>query len=251
MSNPAHTLVPSPIGSDIKIGLSLVIPTYNERETIAPLLKSICHILTNELAIPYEVWVVDDNSPDGTWAIAQQLATQYPQIQVLRRQRARGLASAAVAGWQRSQGRYLALMDGDLQHPPEVLRELVAAMEAGGDLAIASRNVSWCGMEGWSVWRRVASWGARTLGVVILPEVVGRVRDPMSGYFMVRREAIANCTLQPIGYKLLLEVLAKGKIEKIQEVGYHFQARQGGQSKVGWIHYWEYLRHLLQLRRPS
>ena len=69
----------------------------------------------------------------------------------------------------------------------------------------------------------------------------------MSGYFMVRREAIANCDLQPIGYKLLLEVLAKGKIERIQEVGYHFQTRQGGQSKVGWLHYWDYLRHLLQI----
>jgi dolichol-phosphate mannosyltransferase len=105
----------------------------------------------------------------------------------------------------------LGVIDADLQHPPELLLKLWGEIKRGGDLAVASRHVEGGGVSDWSVIRRFLSRGAQTLGLIILPEVIGRVSDPMSGYFMVRRRCIAGRTLSPLGYKILIEVLARGK----------------------------------------
>jgi dolichol-phosphate mannosyltransferase len=100
----------------------------------------------------------------------------------------------------------------------------------------------------WGVVRRFLSRGAQVLGLIILPRVVGRVSDPMSGYFLVRRAAIAGAVMNPLGYKILIEVLGRGQINRIAEVGYVFQERQAGESKVTWKQYVAYLGHLLRLR---
>ncbi|MGB3136141.1 MAG: GtrA family protein, partial [Nodosilinea sp.] len=113
---------------------------------------------------------------------------------------------------------------------------------------VASRHVEGGGVSEWSLVRRVLSRGAQTLGLLLLPQVVGRVSDPMSGYFMVRREAIAGPRLNPKGYKIVLEVLGRGAIETIAEVGYVFQERHEGVSKVTWRQYIDYIHHLLRLR---
>jgi dolichol-phosphate mannosyltransferase len=142
----------------------------------------------------------------------------------------------------------LGVIDGDLQHPPEVLTQLLQKIEQGADLAVASRHVDGGGVSSWSAVRRFLSRGAQLLGLVVLPGVLGRVSDPMSGYFMVRRQAIANTRLNPVGYKILLEVIGRGRIGQIAEVGYVFRERKEGESKVTWKQYIEYIHHLLRLR---
>jgi dolichol-phosphate mannosyltransferase len=166
----------------------------------------------------------------------------------MRRVEEKGLSTAVIRGWQVARGEILGVIDADLQHPPEVLQQLLEEMEKGADLAVASRHVEGGGVSEWSVIRRFLSRGAQMLGLMILPEVIGRLSDPMSGYFMVRRRAIAGKTLSPVGYKILIEVTARGKIRWLAEAGYVFRERQAGESKVTWKQYIEYLQHLLRLR---
>jgi dolichol-phosphate mannosyltransferase len=210
--------------------------------------EKLSHLLDGSIPGNYELIVVDDNSPDRTWEVAQSLTPEYPQLRVMRREDERGLSTAVIRGWQAARGEVLGVIDADLQHPPETLLQLLAEIQRGADLAAASRHVAEGGVSDWSVVRRFLSRGAQTLGLLILPGVVGRVSDPMSGYFMVRRRCIAGKTMNPAGYKILIEVLGRGDIRWIGEVGYVFQERQEGESKVTWKQYIEYLRHLLRLR---
>jgi dolichol-phosphate mannosyltransferase len=230
------------------IYLSLVIPTYKERDNIKNVVSILSQLLDESIPGNYELIVVDDDSPDRTWEIAQSLTQEYPQLRVMRRQQERGLSSAVIRGWQAATGNVLGVIDGDLQHPPEVLMQLLRSVEQGADLAVASRHVEGGGVSSWSVIRRFLSRGAQLLGLVILPGVLGRVSDPMSGYFMVRRSAIANAKLNPVGYKILLEVIGRGKVDQVAEVGYVFCERKEGESKVTWKQYIDYIHHLVRLR---
>ena len=234
--------------SSLPIQFSLVIPTYNERGNIASLLAQLTALLDSFVPNQYELILVDDNSPDCTWQAAQALTHSYPQLQVMRRRTERGLSSAVIRGWQVAQGEILGVIDADLQHPPEVLLKLLQATLDGADLAVASRHIEGGGVSDWSLTRRILSRGAQVIGLIICPSVVGRVSDPMSGYFMVRRSAIAGPVLDPLGYKILLEVIGRGHIKDIVEVGYVFQERASGVSKVTWKQYIEYLGHLAKLR---
>jgi dolichol-phosphate mannosyltransferase len=250
----AH-LLPNPTGflqvSDRAPGeilLSLILPTYQEGLNIPAMVEQLTAKLDTILPDAYELIVVDDDSPDGTWSIALELANTYPQLQVLRRTTERGLATAVIRGWQVARGQVLGVIDADLQHPPEVLGQLWEKISQGADLALASRNVEGGGVSEWSFLRRILSRGAQILGLIVLPEVIGRVSDPMSGYFLVRRSAIAGPVLSPLGYKILVETVGRGQIDKIAEVGYEFQERQSGDSKVTSRQYWEYIGHLLSLR---
>jgi dolichol-phosphate mannosyltransferase len=239
--------VPLGLGNS-PILLSLVIPTYNEGKNIAKIVDLLNQLLEEAIPEAYELIVVDDNSPDGTWEIATGLLSEYPQLRVMRRVEERGLSTAVIRGWQAARGEVLGVIDADLQHPPELLLKLWGEIVRGGDLAVASRHVEGGGVSDWSPIRRFLSRGAQTLGLVILPEVIGRVSDPMSGYFMVRRNCIAGRTLSPVGYKILIEVIARGRVPWIGEVGYVFQERQEGESKVTAKQYVDYLRHLVRLR---
>jgi dolichol-phosphate mannosyltransferase len=240
-------VIPLGLGNS-PILLSLVIPTYNESKNIAKIVNLLSQTLDQAIPNAYELIVVDDNSPDRTWEIAAELIPEYPQLRVMRRTEERGLSTAVIRGWQAAQGEVLGVIDADLQHPPELLLKLWGEIARGGDLAVASRHVEGGGVSDWSPIRRILSRGAQTLGLIILPEVIGRVSDPMSGYFMVRRSCIAGRTLSPVGYKILIEVVARGRVPWIGEVGYVFQERQEGESKVTSKQYVDYLRHLVRLR---
>jgi dolichol-phosphate mannosyltransferase len=252
----AAQLLPNPQGalqipaaSHHDIQLSLILPTYQERQNIAQVVELLASKLDGLLPGAYELIVVDDDSPDRTWEVAAELMSKYPQLQVLRRTSERGLATAVVRGWQAAQGQVLGVIDADLQHPPEILGQLWQALQAqNADIAVASRNVEGGGVSEWSLLRRCLSRGAQVLGLVVLPEVIGRISDPMSGYFLVRREAIADRLLSPLGYKILVEVVGRGQVSKIAEVGYEFQERHSGESKVTAQQYVEYIQHLLRLR---
>jgi dolichol-phosphate mannosyltransferase len=235
-------------GQPSTLALSLVIPTFNEGQNLAPLMARLTRLLDPLLPHDYELIVVDDDSPDGTWEQALALGETLPQLRVLRRCHERGLSSAVIRGWQVARGRVLGVIDADLQHPPEVVLQLWQAIQAGADLSVGSRHVEGGGVSQWSLMRRLLSRGAQTLGLLMLPQVVGRVSDPMSGFFMVQRDAIAGPMLNPKGYKILLEVIARGTITTISEVGYVFQERVEGASKVTWRQYIDYIHHLLRLR---
>ncbi len=230
------------------IAFSLIVPTYNESKNLGKLVEILTQLLNSYFNENYELIIVDDDSPDLTWQVGLDLMPSYPQLRVMRRQGEKGLSTAVIRGWQASQGEILGVIDGDLQHPPETLIEMLEQMEKGADLAVASRHVEGGGVSDWGFMRRVLSRGAQMLGLMILPNVIGRVSDPMSGYFMVRRSAIANYPMNPLGYKILIEVLGRGNIDTVSEVGYVFQERQEGESKVTWRQYVDYILHLLRLR---
>jgi dolichol-phosphate mannosyltransferase len=233
------------------IRLSVIVPTYREGKNIAELVARLSHILDPLVPDRYEIIVVDDDSPDGTWQLAQQLTANYPALRVMRREGDRGLSTAVIRGWQAARGEILAVIDADLQHPPETTADLYRMMERGSDLAVATRHVEGGGVSDWSAFRRFISRGAQIIGLVVLPDVVGRVSDPMSGYFMVRRSAVQDVDLHPLGYKILIEVLARGRSKWIGEVPYVFRERDQGESKVTLKVYGDYLRHLLRLRVSS
>jgi dolichol-phosphate mannosyltransferase len=256
--NQADSLLAEPTGllrvlpqgaiEQSNIELSLIIPTYQESQNLEKLIQRLTQLLDRVVPDRYELIVIDDDSPDQTWQLALKLGRRYPQLRVMRRQTQRGLSTAVIRGWQVARGHILGVIDADLQHPPETLIELWDNMNAGADLAVASRHVHQGGVSDWSLTRRFLSRGAQVLGLILLPGVLGRVSDPMSGYFMIRREAIAGRTLNPKGYKILIEVLGRGDIRFITEVGYIFQERTEGDSKVTWKQYIEYLQHLVTLR---
>ncbi|XTZ19299.1 MAG: glycosyltransferase, partial [cyanobacterium endosymbiont of Rhopalodia fuxianensis] len=254
LSTPSGTLkIPyffpiKEIARDCPPKLSLILPTYNEAGNIKDIVKILSQLLDQYMPGRYELIIVDDDSPDHTWQLALELTSNYPQLYVMRRVEEKGLSTAVIRGWQVAQGEILGVIDADLQHPPEVLEKLLEEMERGADLAVASRHVEGGGVSEWSILRRFLSRGAQILGLIILPEVISRLSDPMSGYFMVRRNAIACKALSPMGYKILIEVVARGCISWIAEVGYVFRERQDGESKVTWKQYIEYIQHLLNLR---
>ncbi len=226
--------------------LSIVVPTYNEKEALPLLLERISIALKD---IDFEVIVVDDNSPDGTWALAQKLAeTRYPWLRVIRRVGVKGLASAVVDGIRAARGTYVAVMDADLQHPPETLKAMLKKAREGYDLVIASRYTRGGGTEGWSRVRLFMSRSATLLAHLLVPE--SRVAsDPMSGFFLVKRSSIVRCLdrLKPRGYKILLEILARCPGLRVTEVGYIFRERAAGRSKLGLVALLDYLRQLLDL----
>jgi dolichol-phosphate mannosyltransferase len=232
---------------DRHIEVSLIIPTYNERDNIEFLIQEVYTVL-KETGRSFEIIVVDDDSPDGTWQVVQEMMREYLELRVLRRTHERGLARAVLSGWQEAQGEILAVMDGDRQHPPETLALLLEALDKqGGDIAVASRHVQGGGVSEWNIVRRGISWGATLAASWLLPGTLATVRDPMSGYFAIRRSVIEGCTLQPEGYKILLEVLGRGYYRAVVEVPYIFIERQQGQSKLGLRQYREFVTHLFRL----
>jgi dolichol-phosphate mannosyltransferase len=229
--------------------LALVVPTLNEEANIGTLLDRVRQGL-DQMAINYELIVVDDDSRDGTQQCVERYSQEDPRIRLLVRKGERGLAGAVLYGWKNTGADFLGVIDADLQHPPELVPELVKTLLNGKDMAIGSRYVAGDGTAGWNFARRWVS----ILGTwVTLPlqrrEI--RVRDPLSGFFMLRRHCIAGLDLQPQGFKLLLEILVRGNIESVVEVPYQFGLRHGGASKASFRVGVEYLQLLGRLSRHA
>jgi dolichol-phosphate mannosyltransferase len=237
-----------PINGQGSVDLSLVLPTYNEAHNITSILEQLTTHLDSVTGLRYEIIVVDDDSPDRTWEKATEFSKKSDHVRVVRRQQERGLSTAVIRGWQVARGNVLGVMDADLQHPPIIATKLWKEMERGVDLAVASRHIEGAGVSDWSIWRRVISRSAQLIGFVLLPEVTARVSDPMSGYFMISRSSIEGQELNPLGYKILIEVLGRGRVKRISEVAYTFRERVEGSSKVTNKIYLEYFQHLLRLR---
>lgn len=226
---------------------SLVIPTYNEKENLPYLIARLTKTL-ELVGYKFEIIIVDDDSPDETWKLATEMALKEPRLRVIRRQGKRGLATAVVTGWKKARGQILGVMDGDLQHSPEVLPDLLKAIvEMPGDIAVASRYAPGAKVEQWGFLRKIASRGAGLLARLALPGTLSKLWDPTSGYFVIRRSVIENIDLCPRGFKILIEVLARGRYKKVVEVPYLFGARNEGKSKLRTRQYIEFLSHLARL----
>jgi dolichol-phosphate mannosyltransferase len=226
--------------------ISLVIPTYNERDNIEPLVERLSRTFSGR---QYEILFVDDNSKDGTVDVAAKLAEQYP-VNVLVRTRERGLATAVLHGFKYAKGDIIGVMDADLQHPPEINAKLLEALDNGADIAIASRYIPGGGVPNWGILRRIISKGAGTLAHIFLPST-RKVKDPMSGFYMFKREALGDIEFKPIGYKILLEMLVMGHFNNIVEVPFIFEDRSSGRSKMKARQQIDYLKHILSLMRRS
>jgi dolichol-phosphate mannosyltransferase len=222
--------------------LSLVIPTYREHDNITSLVEQVHSALSG---IDYEILFVDDNSRDCSAELVQTLSHQYP-VRMLVRTDKRGLASAVVDGIGYAGSDIVCVMDADLQHPPEMVPALFEAIRGGADIAIASRYVPGGGCEGWGLLRKVISRGAIFIAHLLLP-TIRTVKDPMSGFFMLRREVVAGRYLKPTGYKILLELLIEGRYEKAVEVPFSFRLRHKGASKLNARQQVEYLKHVFSL----
>lgn len=219
--------------------ISIILPTYNEAENIGKVIKEIEKNLKKK---KHEIIVVDDNSPDGTARIAVTLGKSFP-VKVIERKGKRGLSSAVIAGFSITKGKIIGVMDCDLSHPAGIIPKMVEAIEKEGcDLAIGSRHVIGGEVKGWSPQRKIISKLATKLA-----RPLTQVKDPMSGFFFLKNEVIKGAKLNPIGYKILLEIVVKGRYKKIKEIPYTFRDRKAGKSKIGAKVYLDYLKHLLRL----
>jgi dolichol-phosphate mannosyltransferase len=229
--------------------LALVIPTLREAKNLEPLLRRV-RIALDSCAVAYEVIVVDDASGDGTEDILAGISAEDSRVRLVVRHGERGLAGAVLRGWAETEAQYLAVMDADLQHPPELLPELWAEMRAGADLAIGSRYAAGGSLGGWKAYRHLISRMA--IWVTLPVQRSGlRARDPMSGFFMVRRQCIEGVALQTAGFKILLEILARADLRSVAEVPFTFGRRDAGTSKASLRVALDYLLLLLRLYRQK
>lgn len=219
--------------------ISVVIPTYNESGNLRELIRRLDSALEG---ITWEVIVVDDDSPDGTAAQARALYQSDPRVRCLRRIGRRGLSSACIEGMLASSAPYLAVMDGDLQHDPFVLRTMLQALRRNdADLVIGSRYMSGGSVGDWNGQRVLISRVATRLSSLVTRRPIS---DPMSGFFALRREALESCvrSLSSLGFKILLDIVASSeKSIRIKEVPFTFGERLSGDSKLSTNVIWEYL----------
>jgi dolichol-phosphate mannosyltransferase len=225
--------------------LSVIAPTYNEAENICPLIEALRTALQG---IDYEIVISDDDSPDLTWAIAGEIAQADARIRVLRRNKNRGLGAAVIDAFSCARGEVLACIDGDLQHDPGILPKMLAELEGGADLVVGSRYTAGGGVSSWNWIRRLESQVATKMAQALLGVALC---DPMSGYFMLRREDFLRVRgqLNAEGFKILLEIVSRLKPQHVREVPYVFRDRIAGQSKLSGDIVVDYLRQLWRLRR--
>ncbi len=265
--------------------ISLVVPTRNERDNIEPMVRRTAAALaaTGER---FELLIVDDASQDGTRQEIRRLQASglgwrqlggarsasgrtLPGIEartpsdqrerpgqivashwlrLIERDHDCDLSTAVLAGWRAARGDVLGCMDADLQHPPEMLTELLLTLhERHADLVLASRYTAGGALGGWARTRRLCSRAATGLASLMLPGTLAGITDPMSGFFLVRRHAAALDALRPRGYKILLELLARARPHVVAEVPFRFGERTAGSSKAGWRPTWCFLRQVASL----
>ncbi len=218
--------------------LTVVVPTFNEAANVTPLVERLDAALAG---VSWEVVFVDDHSPDNTARRVRELARQHPRVRCLERLGRRGLGSACIEGFLASSASYVAVMDADLQHDETLLPRMLDVLKAGTqDLVIGSRNAPGGSHPGLTPRRaRLSRLGAR-LGRVVLPT---GLEDPMSGFFMISREAFERCVprLSGIGFKILLDIMTSSPEPlRYEELPYGFRPREAGTSKLDQRAVWDY-----------
>ncbi len=224
--------------------ISIVVPTYNEKDNVGNLVNQIDYALRG---IPYEVIFVDD-STDETPDVIREVMGENPNVRMEHRTNEKGLATAVLKGFSLANGDYIAVMDADLQHPPSILRSMYAVLESGADFCVPSRFIPGGSDGGLGPYRKLVSGVARYIGKILLP-CLRNITDPTSGLFMFRAEVIDGADMRPIGWKILVEVLATGTVSSVVEIPYKFQARPAGESKLSSKVTMEYLMQIRDLMK--
>ena len=222
---------------------SVIVPTYNEKDNVRPLFEAVDKALQG---IPYELIYMDD-SKDETPDIIQMISDEHPNVRMVHRKKSNGLSGAVIEGFRIANGAYLAVMDADLQHPPELLRSMYLCLEDGYDLCLPSRFIPGGSDGGLNAWRKFVSWTAREMGILSLRSLQG-MSDITGGYFALRKKCVENADLRGLGWKILVEVLAMGEYNRVCEIPFSFQPRNAGESKISTKVTLEYIQQLRGLR---
>ena len=223
--------------------VSIVIPTYKERENLPELLDQLFNVF-DSIKNNCEIIIVDDNSEDGTYEFIENNKWRHT-VKLVTRYKEKGLASACVTGFNFSRGDIILVMDADLQHPPEKIKDLINIVETKADIAIGSRYTEKGEIGKWSIHRKLISKGASFLFNLFFPDV--KISDTQSGFFAFNKKVIKNVDLKPRGYKILLEILVHGNYEKIEETGIVFGKRHKGDSKLNATIIFSYVAHIFHL----
>jgi dolichol-phosphate mannosyltransferase len=237
MSSPREAIEINRVNASV----SIVIPTYREVANIPHLVARV-QAVREQSGINLDLLFMDDDSQDGSEALVRSLG--LPWVALIVRKADRGLSKAVLEGLMQSKRDILVVMDADLSHPPEKIPDMVAALHAGADMAVGSRFA-----EGGSTaddWGLLRWLNSRIATVLALP--LTTLSDPMSGFFAMRRTTlIAGRDFDPIGYKILLELIIKCRCKFIVEVPFHFENRLHGESKLTFEEQLRYIRHLRRL----
>lgn len=219
---------------------TVVVPTYNESANVERLVRRVLSAFPEA-----EIVLVDDASPDGTAARARALAATLP-VKVVERSGERGLSTAVLRGFEEARTDVVVVMDADLSHPPEMIPSLVAAVEDGADVAVGSRYVEGGEIDEWPLLRRMTSRAG-----TLLARPLTAVRDPMAGFFCLRRSLLRGVQLKPRGFKILLEILARARPVRVVEVPIRFEDRAAGSSKFDGRERRAFLRQVWTLYRDE
>jgi dolichol-phosphate mannosyltransferase len=230
--------------------LSIVVPTYNERERLAELVDAVL-AAGHDASLAIEIVIVDDNSPDGTGVLADEIAKTRP-IKVVRRAGKLGLGTAVVAGFAVATAPVVGVMDADFSHPPALVPKLLAAMKSTkADVVVASRYIAGGSTPDWP-------WSRRLLSRVgcLLARPIAPIRDAASGFFLIRADLARTVRIQAGGFKICLELLVRGAPNRVVEIPYRFADRELGESKMSMREASGYLVQLrdlywLRLKHPS
>ncbi len=219
--------------------MTIVIPTYNERDRLAELVEAVFDAC-GRARVDLELVIVDDNSPDGTGALADELARTH-RMRVVHRAGKLGLGTAVVAGFAVASAPILGVMDADFSHPPALLPKLLAALRtSNADIVVGSRYIPGGSTPDWPFSRRamslLACWLARPLSPI---------RDATSGFFLIRSEFTRGVAIQAGGFKICLELLIRAWPVRLVEVPYRFADREQGESKMSFR---EAARYFIQLK---
>lgn len=231
------TVMPEAAGGTA-LAVSVIVPTYNESGNLPELVRRITASLPG-----VEIVVVDDASSDGTPDVARSLGRTAP-VRIIERVNERGLATAVLRGIQEARAGICVVMDADLSHPPESIPQMVKAVQEGADISVGSRYIRGGAIDEWPFIRRMTSRAG-----TLLARPLTAVRDPMAGFFCLRRNLLDGVELKPRGFKILLEILARTGTEKTAEIPIRFEDRSAGASKFGPKQRREYLQQLWDLYR--
>lgn len=221
--------------------VSLVIPTLNEKDALKFLFAELGSVLPQLTEYAFEIIIVDDGSDDGTSDFVKKYNHAPWPIKLIERHE-RGLATAVYNGMNEAKGEVFLVMDADLSHSPMLIPKMLGEIKTN-DLVIGSRHINGGGVEEWPIARRLFS----KFATVLARPISGGVRDPLSGFFFIKKSALKNAVLKPLGYKILLEILVKCAPLQAVEVPYIFRNRSVGKSKLNWKIALDYFRHLLRL----
>lgn len=222
--------------------LTVIIPTLDEETNIGDMVLAVDAILRIH-SLNGQILVVDDNSTDGTEAAVKNIMQEKRNVSLLTRLQNPGLSQSVVDGFRYANSEVYVVMDADFSHPPSLIPAMYHEIKSGADIAIGSRYVAGGGISGWPLKRRILSAGA----TLIARSLFSGISDPVSGFFAVKKDVVGRAPLKPRGYKILFEILAKGKWMEAREVPYTFVNRGEGKSKLKTGVILDYSRQVLDI----